>query len=68
MKFLEIREAKDIKFYMFNENYPQDGRQIFVNGEKGLKSLDKSLPLVMYIHGFTESAPGAPKVFSNKIY
>lgn len=58
-QFQEIREAKDIKFYMFNKFYERAGRQIFVNGEKGLRKLDKSLPLVVYIHGFTESAPGS---------
>lgn len=52
---------KDIKFFMFNKFYPKEGRQIFMNNEQRLKNLDKSLPLVFYIHGFTESAPGSPR-------
>lgn len=56
-----IREAKDIKFWMYNENFPQDGKQIFINDEKRLKYLDKNLPIVFYIHGFTETAPGSSK-------
>lgn len=46
---------------MYNERFPQDGKQIIVNDEKKLRNLDKSQPIVFYIHGFTETAPGGPK-------
>lgn len=56
-----IREAKDIKFLMYNKKYPKDGKQLYVNDAKRLRHLDKSLPLMVYLHGFTEMAPGPPK-------
>ncbi|CRK95612.1 CLUMA_CG009071, isoform A [Clunio marinus] len=62
-----MREAKDIKFFLFTRDNPKTGKQIYMSDEKRLKSLNKTLPLILYIHGFSESAPGTPKSSSYEI-
>ncbi|KAG5667207.1 hypothetical protein PVAND_015198 [Polypedilum vanderplanki] len=63
----EIKEIKDVKFYLYNEKFSRDGKQLFLNDAKRLKHLDKNLPLVIYTHGFTETANGPPKTSSHEM-
>lgn len=62
-----IREAKDIKFLMYNRANPKQGKQLYMSDQKRLRHLNKTLPLVFYMHGFSESAAGGPKSSSYEI-
>lgn len=62
-----IREAKDIKFLLYTRNDPKTGKQLYIADEKRLRHLNKSEPLIFYLHGFSESAPGPPKSSSYEI-
>lgn len=58
----EIREAKDIKFLLYTRDNPKKSKQLYIfSEEKKSRFLNKTRPLMMYLHGFSESAPGAPK-------
>lgn len=46
---------------MFNNKFPKDGKQIYINDEKRLRNLNKEIPIIIYIHGFTESTTANPK-------
>lgn len=54
----EIREAKDIKFLLYTRSNRKDAKQIYISDEKRIRHLNKTAPLVLYLHGFSESAPG----------
>jgi len=58
-----IREARDIKFLLYTRENPKESQQLYVSDTKRLKRshLNTSLPLILYLHGFSESAPGPPK-------
>lgn len=49
--------------------HPRNGRQLFLSEEKrSMKHIkDKSLPLKMFIHGFSEKAPGGEGSSSEEI-
>lgn len=58
----EIREAKDIKFLLYTRDNPKKGKQLYVfSEEKRMRYVNKTRPLVLYLHGFSESAPASPK-------
>lgn len=59
-----IREAKDIKFLLYTRANPTAGKQLFISDESRIRRINKTLPLVFYLHGFSESAPGTPKASS----
>jgi hypothetical protein len=64
----EIREAKDIKFLLYTRDNPKKSKQLYVfSDEKKSRFLNKTRPLVMFLHGFSESAPGTPKSSSYEI-
>jgi hypothetical protein len=57
-----MREAKDIKFLLYTRANRRTGKQLYMGDEKKLlRQIDRTRPLVMYLHGFSESAPGPPK-------
>lgn len=62
-----IREAKDIKFLLYSRANPNTSRQLYLSNEKRMRYVNKSLPLIFYLHGFSESAPGGPKSSSYEI-
>lgn len=62
-----IREAKDIKFLLYTKANPTNGRQLYLSDAKRMRHINKTLPLVLYMHGFSESAPGGPKSSSFEI-
>lgn len=55
-----IREAKDVKFLLYTRANPTVGKQLYISDEKRARRINKALPLVLYLHGFSESAPGTP--------
>lgn len=63
-----IREAKDIKFLLYTRSNPTIGKQLYLSSDQSrLRSINKSLPLIFYMHGFSESAPGPPKSSSYEL-
>lgn len=56
-----IREAKDIKFLLYTRSNAKTGKQLYISDEKRLRYINKTRPLIFYLHGFSESAPGSPK-------
>lgn len=59
-----IREAKDIKFLLYTRDNPTSGKQLYMSDEKRVRKINKTLPLIFYLHGFSESAPGTSKCSS----
>lgn len=57
----------DIKFFLYNEKYKTTAKQLQLNDLKGLKYLDKTLPLAIFIHGFTDSALGPKNLSANRV-
>ncbi|XP_040168412.1 lipase member H [Anopheles arabiensis] len=55
-----IREPKDIQFFLFTRQNPDTGDTLFVSDKKHLRAahLNRTNPLVIYLHGFSERAPG----------
>ncbi|XP_049288942.1 phospholipase A1 [Anopheles funestus] len=55
-----IREPKDIQFFLFTRENPDNGDTLFVSDKKHLRAsrLNRTNPLVIYLHGFSERAPG----------
>jgi hypothetical protein len=62
-----MRESKDIKFLLYTRANPKTGKQLYMGDDKRLKLINKTRPLVFYLHGFSESAPGGPKSSSYEI-
>lgn len=56
-----IREAKDVKFLLYTRSNRREGKQLYISNDKRIRSINKTLPLIFYLHGFSESAPGTPK-------
>ncbi|XP_070501464.1 lipase member H-like isoform X1 [Chironomus tepperi] len=63
----EIRETNDIKFFLYNQKYQKNGKQIFLNDAKGLKNLNKKMPLAIFVHGFTDSSIGPSTLSAMKV-
>lgn len=64
-----IREPKDIKFQLYTRSNPKEAKMLYVNDVERLKNtkINKTLPLIFYMHGFSESAPGVPGASSYEI-
>lgn len=62
-----IQESKDIKFFLFSRDNPKTGRQLYMSDDKRLRHINKTRPLIFYLHGFSESAPGTPNSSSYEI-
>lgn len=62
-----MRESKDIKFLLYTRANPKNGKQLHMGDEKRLRHINKTRPLIFYLHGFSESAPGGPKCSSYEI-
>lgn len=63
----EIREAKDIKFFLYTRKNRQNAKQLFLTDERRLRHINKTSNVVIYLHGFSESAPGVPGASSYEI-
>ncbi|GAB0093979.1 inactive pancreatic lipase-related protein 1 [Sergentomyia squamirostris] len=55
-----IREPKDIRFLLYTKNNPVEADQLYLSDEKRLRQshLNASHPVILYLHGFSEQAPG----------
>ncbi|XP_059622545.1 phospholipase A1 2 [Phlebotomus argentipes] len=55
-----IREPKDIRFLLYTRDNPTTPDHLYVSDEKRLMAshLNTANPLILYLHGFSEQAPG----------
>lgn len=52
---------------LYNQKYVNASKQLFLNDQKSIKNLKRELPLVMFIHGFTDSAIGPSTLSAMKV-
>lgn len=64
-----IREVQDVKFFLYTNQNPKDPFQLYLSNDQLLQQsyLNKSHPLVMYLHGFSESSSGDEQQSSQQI-
>uniref|UniRef100_A0A336LSY7 CSON003911 protein n=1 Tax=Culicoides sonorensis TaxID=179676 RepID=A0A336LSY7_CULSO len=65
----QIREPKDIKFLLYTRKNPTKANLLYVSDHKRLdrSNLNKTNPLVVYLHGFSERAPGGKNQSSQEV-